>query len=99
AERTKSINRIGAASAQPTNVGDAAPHAYPSLTTAMSAVSAGAIRTAPFQSKWLSAGSSLVGGSKNQPSKMPTRPTGTLIQNTQCQSSASSTSTQTARAA
>src|SRR5262249_12335880 len=90
-ERTNSINRIGAASAQPTNAGDAAPHAYPSLTTAMSAVSAGAIRTAPFQSKRLSAGSSLVGGSTNQPSKMPTRPTGTLIQNTQCQSSASST--------
>src|SRR5262249_30818249 len=84
-----SINRIGTTSAQPTNAGDAEPHAYPSLTTAMSAVSADAIRTAPFQSKRLSAGGSC--GSTNQPSKMPTRPTGTLIQNTQCQSSASST--------
>jgi hypothetical protein len=58
---------------------------------AISAVSAGAIRNAPFQSKRLSAGKSLVGGSTNHPSTVPARPTGTLIQNTHRQSSASST--------
>ena len=57
----------------------------------MRAVSAGAIKSAPFQSKRLSSGKSLVGGSTNQPKMVPARPTGTLIQNTHRQSSASST--------
>ncbi len=56
----------------------------------MSAVSAGAIRIAPFQSKRASSGKSLVGGSTNQPNTVPASPTGTLIQNTQRQSSTSS---------
>ncbi len=59
--------------------------------TATAAVSAGAIRTAPFQSKLPSAGRSLVGASTNQPRTVPARPTGKLIQNTQRQSSMSST--------
>src|SRR5262249_43893535 len=89
--RTNSASRITPSRAQPRRVGEVAPHAYASLSTAMRAVSAGAIKNAPFQSKRLSSGRSLVGGSTNHPSTVPARPTGTLIQNTQRQSSASST--------
>ena len=63
---------------------------------ATTAVSAGAIRSAPRQSKRPPSGRCLVCGMHEPAEDRPSRPNGTLIQNAQCQPSVSSTRPPTA---
>src|SRR5262249_51360188 len=89
--RTNSANRITASRRAARKSGDVVPQAWPSLSTVISAVSAGTISSAPVQSKRWSLGSVVVCGITNQPMTAPARPKGTLIQNTHCQPSVSIT--------
>ena len=66
-ERTNSISSTTASTPQPRNKGDVAPHAYPSFSIATSAVRAGAIRTAPLQSKRSSSGKSWSAAARTSP--------------------------------
>ena len=66
------------------------------FSTATTAVSAGAIRIAPRQSKPPVSGDRLDRGRTSQPRTAPARPTGTLIQKAHCQPSVSRTRPPTA---